>query len=94
MQRKGMITQLRLGRVVATRGVVDVVPTRELLAALRHHHNCDWGDVPASDCAANDLALTHGGRIISAYRADNQTKFWIITEANRSVTTLLLPEEY
>lgn len=37
MQRKGMITQLRLGRVVTTRGIVDVVPTRELLAALRHH---------------------------------------------------------
>lgn len=94
MQRKGMITQLRLGRVVATRGIVDVVPTRELLAALKRHQHCDWGDVPASDWAANDLALTHGGRIISAYESETKTKFWIITEADRSATTLLLPEEY
>lgn len=94
MQHKGMITQLRLGRVVATRGILDVVPRGELLAALRRHQNCDWGDVPASDWATNDRALTRRERILSAYHADNQTKFWIITEADRSATTLLLPEEY
>lgn len=94
MQRKGMIPQLRLGRVVATRGILDVVAISELLAALQRHQQCDWGEVPESDWAANDRALTRRERIISAYRADNQTKFWIITEADRSATTLLLPEEY
>lgn len=94
MQRKGMITRLRLGRVVATRSILDAVPKSELLAALERHQNCDWGEVPASDWAANDLALTRRERIVSAYHADNQTKFWIITEADRSATTLLLPEEY
>lgn len=94
MRRKGMIIQLRLGQVVATRGILHVVPKCELMAALERHKNCDWGEVPESDWAANDRALTRRERIISAYRADSQTKFWIITEADRSATTLLLPEEY
>lgn len=94
MQRKGMITQLHLGRVVATRGILETVPKCELLTALERHKNCDWGEVPESDWAANDRALTRRGRIISAYHVDSQTKFWIITEADRSTTTLLLPEEY
>ena len=94
MQRKGIITQLRLGRVAATRGILDVVSRGDLLTALRRHQNCDWGIVPHSDWAANDLALTHGGRIISSYESRTKTKFWIITEADRSATTLLLPEEY
>lgn len=94
MQRKGMITQIRLGRVVAAPGILDAVSREELLAALNRHQHCDWGEVPASDWAANDRALTRRERILSAYYADNQTKFWIITEADRSATTLLLPEEY
>ena len=94
MQRKGIVTQFRLGQVVAKPGILDAVPRGELLAALKRHQHCDWGEVPATDWAANDLALTHGGRIISAYESETKTKFWIITEADRSATTLLLPEEY
>ena len=94
MHREGMITRLRLGRVVATRGVLDAVPKREVLKALERHQNCDWGEVKKTDWASNDSALTRRERIISVYRADNQTKFWIITEADRSATTVMLPEEY
>lgn len=94
MQHKGMITQLRLGRVVATRGILDAVSKRELLAALERHQNCDWGEVSESDWAANDRALTRRERIVSAYSTNDQRKFWIITEADRSATTILLPEEY
>ena len=75
MQRKGIVTQFRLGQVVAKPGILDAVPRGELLAALKRHQHCDWGEVPASDWAANDLALTHGGRIISAYESETKTKF-------------------
>lgn len=94
MQCKGGITWLPLGRVVATRGILEMVSQNELLTALRRHQTCDWGEVSRSDWAANDWALTHGGRVLSAYLSVEQIRFWIITEADRSVTTLLLPEEY
>ena len=52
------------------------------------------GDVAGADWQANDLALHNGGRLLSVYHTLNDTKFWIITEADRSATTILLPEEY
>lgn len=94
MIRKEIPTCLPLGRVVATPGVLETVPMNELMAALNRHQNLDWGDLSPGDLRANDYALTHGERILSAYRASDKTKFWIITEANRAATTLLLPEEY
>ena len=54
----------------------------------------DWGDLNAADRAANDRALQSGERIISAYRLGNDQKIWIITEADRSATTIVLPAEY
>ena len=94
MLRKGTISELYLGRVVATPCVLDAVPRSELLAALMRHRHCDWGAVSDWDWAANDHALTHGGRVLSAYVAGNKTRFWIITEANRAATTVLLPSDY
>lgn len=94
MIRKEISACLPLGQVVATPGVLGAVPTNELMAALNRHQHLDWGDLPPEDLRANDYALTHGERILSAYRASDKKKFWIITEANRAATTLLLPEEY
>jgi hypothetical protein len=58
------------------------------------HARGDWGDVDAHDKRANDAAVKQGTRIVSAYVLDDGTRVWIITEADRSSTTILLPEEY
>ncbi|WP_227869699.1 plasmid related protein [Undibacterium parvum] len=60
---------------------------------IRRHLQSDWGDVPPGDAIANDFAVENGLRILSAYVAANR-RFWVITEADRSVTTFLFPEEY
>jgi hypothetical protein len=54
----------------------------------------DWGEVPPDDARENNLSVKEGYRILSAYRLNTQTKLWLITEADRSVTTFLLPDEY
>lgn len=90
--------RFELGRVAQTRGVANEVPTIEVLIALARHVRGDWGDMDAEDCQANEDALLHGGRVLSAYwlsvDAENQVRVYIITEADRSATTVLLPEEY
>jgi hypothetical protein len=86
--------QLPLGRVVATPGALGSISDRELLDALARHASGDWGYVDEEDRKANDAALRDGARILSAYRTERGTKFWIITEADRSATTVLLPGEY
>jgi hypothetical protein len=83
-----------LGRVVATPGALRSVPEGELLDALACHSSCDWGDVGDDDRNANDAALRDGERILSSYRTAAGTRFWIITEADCSATTVLLPDEY
>ena len=83
-----------LGRIVATRGVLRAVIGADLSAALARHAQGDWGDLSPDDRAANDSALRHGDRLLSSYKSESGVKFWIITEADRSVTTFLLPEEY
>jgi hypothetical protein len=61
---------------------------------LVRHLAGDWGDVDEHDRRENELSLQHCWRILSAYRMSNGTRFWVITEADLSVTTVLLPEEY
>lgn len=82
---------MRLGQVVMTRGVADLdIPVLDLL--LRHAAG-DWGDVCPEDWQLNDQAVEHGDRVLSSYIVGG-TKLWIITEWDRSVTTILLPGEY
>ena len=81
------------GRVVATRGAAEI-PMEILMFALKRHLSGDWGDVSEDDKQSNDEAVKDGDRILSAYHAPDGTKFWIITECDRSMTTLLLPDEY
>lgn len=83
-----------LGQTVATPAALGVLTPPDMVAGLRRHTAGDWGDVDAHDRAANDDALTTGGRLLSVYRSANGTTFWVITEADRSVTTVLLPEDY
>jgi hypothetical protein len=64
------------------------------LPFLRRHVGGDWGDLGAEDWKANDEAVTSGGRLLSAYVVGAGEQLWIITEADRSSTTILLPEEY
>ncbi|MBQ9348001.1 MAG: hypothetical protein IJT94_11815 [Oscillibacter sp.] len=83
------------GTVVATQGVTEKVSDAELSFALSRHLQGDWGDVCLADQKANDSALLLDTRILSAYHTEkDHVKFWIITEADRSATTVLLPDEY
>tara|TARA_R110002072_G_scaffold271038_1_gene430907 strand:+ start:20874 stop:21158 length:285 start_codon:yes stop_codon:yes gene_type:complete len=86
--------RFRLGRVVITPGALNELSPEDVLCFLCRHLNGDWGDVCQEDQWANDLALEEGHRLFSSYRTENGTKFWVITEHDRSVTTFLLPEEY
>jgi hypothetical protein len=83
-----------LGETVMTNGAAEHVPVAEVYAALRRHQCGDWGQVCAEDCNANEQAIKNGFRLLSAYSSQEGVKFWIITESDRSVTTVLLPDEY
>ena len=83
-----------LGRLVCTPGAGDAVPPAEVAAALDRHLAGDWGDVCPQDRAENDLSLRDGFRLLSVYRTETGLTFWVITEADRSATTVLLPDEY
>ena len=82
------------GRTVITRGALAELSHDDVQNALARHARCDWGDLCDDDKQANDNALEHGARLLSAYHTAAGQKFWIITESDRSVTTVLLPEEY
>ncbi|CAJ4468569.1 type I restriction-modification system methyltransferase subunit [Burkholderia pseudomallei] len=85
----------RLGQIVATRGVLQHLEHHGIQADpyLRRHVRGDWGDVPPEDALSNERAVEHGARILSSYEVASQ-RVWVITEADRSVTTLLFPSEY
>ncbi|MHC1623881.1 MAG: hypothetical protein ACXQTR_04755 [Candidatus Methanospirareceae archaeon] len=88
-----------LGQLVITRRVNDLVADDEVFAkfvtgSLARHVKGDWGDVDDEDKAENDLSLKEGFRILSAYEFGELPKIWIITERDRSATTILFPDEY
>ena len=85
-----------LGQIVATPGALALFQQHEdksIHQCLLNHLRGDWGELCADDKEANDYALNTGGRILSSYFVGGN-KIWIITEADRSATTILLPEEY
>ncbi|HTB64165.1 MAG TPA: hypothetical protein VK737_11335, partial [Opitutales bacterium] len=86
--------RFRLNQIVATPNALSSIPNGEIQMALSLHLSGDWGEVCAEDHAANERALVDGSRLFSAYRSKAGQKFWIITEADRAVTTILLPEDY
>jgi hypothetical protein len=82
------------GRVCITTNALAIIPSEEIRAALRRHNQGDWGDLDPPDRAQNERALTFGGRLFSAYTAAKGTRFYVITEPDRTATTILLPEDY
>lgn len=94
--RKGRAPLFQLGACVATPGALDAINGDRDLAhmLLCRHMFGDWGDVCADDAAANESALRHGSRLMSVYKLFGGETLWLITEADRSVTTLLTPDEY
>jgi len=87
------------GRLLMTRGVNDLVAENTEFAkhvqhSLKRHLAGDWGDVCDNDRVENELALQQGDRLFSVYMKEGLPKIWIITEWDRSATTVLFPEEY
>src|SRR5438309_9813111 len=81
-----------LGQVVITANASRILTAAEVLSALHRHASGDWGEVCRTDAKMNDKAVGGGNRVLSAYGEGNG-RFWIITEADRSVTTVLLPDD-
>lgn len=92
----GPRAKFALGQIVATPGALEAFQQtgESPWTFLARHVSGDWGDLDEEDRRENELSLVHGFRLLSAYRLTDQTKIWVITEADRSVTTLLLPTEY
>lgn len=82
------------GQICITPNAISTIPPQEIADALCRHATGDWGNLDSEDIATNNRALAKGDRLLSAYESKAGTRFWIITEADRSVTTVLLPEEY
>jgi hypothetical protein len=85
-----------LGRIVGTPGALRALERtgQTPIEFLKHHILGDWGDLDEHDRQENELSLKTDLRLLSAYMLTDGTRIWIITEADRSATTLLLPEEY
>lgn len=82
------------GSILITTIAREVLSAEDVSSALSSHLKGDWGEVCSEDKALNDNAVIVGNRILSSYQSTAGAKFWVITEANRSSTTILLPEEY
>ncbi len=85
-----------LGQLVATPGALAALEDahQDAIGFLSRHQHGDWGELDAEDKQENERSVRNNFRILSAYTLSTGTKIWIITEADRSVTTVLLPEEY
>lgn len=92
--KKRQTREFRLGLVTATPSVLEAVQGLDLLRAIERHASGDWGDVCERDRQENDLSMREGYRLLSVYHDRNGVKFWVVTEADRSATTVLLPSEY
>ncbi len=85
-----------LGQLLVTPGALAMIEAHAIdaWALIQRHQSGDWGNLVPHDWEENQAALVKGRRLFSSYQLTTDIKLWIITEANRAVTTLLLPEEY
>jgi len=85
-----------IGRLVATPGAIAALGEagQSPMQFITRHLQGDWGDCDEHDRQANEDALLNGDRLFSVYRTAKGMKIWVISEADRSITTVLLPEEY
>ena len=90
-----MSARFLLGQAVATPGALELLEMTGTspFMLLARHQSGDWGNVPPEDVTENELSVEQGFRILSSYRI-GQERLWVITEADRSVTTILRPDEY
>ena len=94
-----MTVAINMGRLLMTRGVNDLVAEDEafakfVMSSLTRHRRGDWGNLTDEDIQENELSLKAGYRLLSSYVVEGLPKIWIITEADRSATTILFPDEY
>ncbi len=94
-----MTIAINMGRLLMTRGVNDLVAEDEafakfVMSSLTRHRRGDWGNLTDEDKQENELSLKAGYRLLSAFESEGLPKIWIITEADRSATTILFPDEY
>jgi len=89
-----MTLRFPFGRTVITRNAIERLTNDDVRAALLRHGTGDWGEVCPEDRQENELSLREGYRLFSAYVSAAGEKFYIITEADRSATTVLMPEDY
>ncbi len=87
-------SKFELGQIVATPAALEAVDPDDMRNCLARHAAADWGDMCAEDRAENEIALRNELRIFSVYRDRKGVKIWIITEADRSSTCILLPTDY
>ena len=81
------------GSIVTTLGALEVANPTQIAELLRRHGTGDWGEVSKDDAATNERALERGERLMSVYSVGGE-KLWVLTEADRSVTTVMTPGEY
>jgi hypothetical protein len=86
--------KFQLGQIVATPNALNHLTQDDIRSGIIRHQSGDWGDLGEDDRKENDLSLERGTRLLSVYHASNGVTFWIITEADKSSTTVLLPEDY
>ncbi len=89
-------TRFDLGNIVVTMGALEALNLNAQFAVdfLTKHANCEWGDLCEEDRKANDYALVHGERLLSAYDLTDKSRIYIITEHDRGTTTIVTPDEY
>jgi hypothetical protein len=86
--------EFSLGRLVATPNALSHLSEAEILTAITRHLSGDWGELGEEDWLINDAAVKNGSRLLSVFPTGKGVRFWVITEADRSATTVMLPEDY
>jgi len=96
METNRLLPKFSLGRIVATRGALEALnqANQNPFEFIEKHQTGDWGELCEEDKRENEFSVRNGFRILSAYRTRNGVKLWVITEADRSATTLLRSHEY
>ncbi len=94
--QRSSVTRFALGQTFITTGAEEalMIAGQTAIEFLRRHMSCDFGELSEDDQQENELALKQGFRLLSNYRTGKGQQLWIITEADRSATTVLLPSEY
>jgi hypothetical protein len=88
------LPRFSLGRIVMAESVSQTLSLHDIATALLRHAQGDWGDACVEDRDANESALWEASRLHSVYHDRKGVRFWIITEADRNTTTVLLPDDY